>query len=199
MGEIKTNDLQEVKKPAPENYQSIKPETSMSVQDARSTWDSLMENKTDDNIDKTLEKSNENRPSEKPKEDLNQQKGIGDNQEVKREPKNQGELGRTKEEIGLLKLLSSGELDGYVGNNLYTNGGSVVWTEIKDGIPVRYKKGPGGKYFDGKENIRYEGIKHTLEEWKTDDEKIAFLQKYGWLIDNDEVKDYSKKFKPEYQ
>lgn len=198
MGEIKTNDLQEVKKPAPENYQSIKPETSMSVQDARSTWDSLMENKTDDNIGKTLEKNNENRPSEKSKEDLNLQNELGDNQEVNREPKNQGELGRTKEEIGLLELLSSGELDGYVGNDLYTNGGSVIWTEIKNGNPVRYKQGPGGKFFDGKENIRYEGVKHTLEEWKTDDEKIAFLQKYGWLIDNDNVKDYSKKFKPEY-
>ena len=85
-----------------------------------------------------------------------------------------------------------------MGNDLYTTGGSVVWTEIKDGIPIRYKKGPGGKYFDGKENVKFEGKKSIREKWETDDEKLGFLQKYGWLIDNDEVKDYSKKFKPEY-
>ena len=198
MGEIKTNDLQEVKKPAPENYQSIKPETSMSVQDARSTWDSLMENKTDDNIDKTLEKSNENRPSEKPKEDIDHRNEVDVSQETKSESKNQGEPDRTKEEIGLLRLMSSGELDGPVGRDYYITSGSTIRTEIKDGIPVRYKQGPGGKYFDGKENVRFEGKKTIREKWETDDEKLAFLQKYGWLIDNDDVKDYSKKFKPEY-
>lgn len=102
---------------------------------------------------------------------------------------------RTKEETKLLKKLAKGMLDGIVGNDLWTSGGSRVWTEIKNGNPVRYKKGPGGKFFDGKENTRYEGVLHTLEEWKNDDEKLRFLQKFGWLLKDEDAKKYSAKFK----
>lgn len=104
---------------------------------------------------------------------------------------------RSKEENNLLKKLASGLLDGLVGSDLETSGGSRVWTEIKNGKPARYKKGPGGNSFNGKENERHEGVLHTLEEWDTDEEKLEFLQKFGWLIDDEEVQDYSAKFKPQ--
>lgn len=103
---------------------------------------------------------------------------------------------RTDEERMLLDLLNSGALDGYVGDDLTTSGGSTVWMQIKGGIPAQYKEGPGGKFFDGKENTRYSGKLHVLQEWKTDDAKLAFLQKYGWLMDHPAVRAYSVKFKP---
>ena len=68
--------------------------------------------------------------------------------------------------------------------------------QIKNGIPAQYKEGPGGKFFDGKENIRYTGKRHVLQEWKTDDAKLVFLQKYGWLMDHPAVREYSAKYKP---
>ena len=70
---------------------------------------------------------------------------------------------RSKEENNLLKKLASGLLDGLVGSDLETSGGSRVWTEIKNGKPARYKKGPGGNFFNGKENERHEGVLHTLD------------------------------------
>ncbi|MBO5630090.1 MAG: hypothetical protein J5965_13575 [Aeriscardovia sp.] len=103
---------------------------------------------------------------------------------------------KTKEEKGLLAKLLSGALDGQVGDDLTTSGGSTVWTTIKDGKPARYKEGPTKKFFNGKENERIPGVKHTLEEWKTDDEKLSFLQKFGWLMKDEDARAYSSKFKP---
>lgn len=103
---------------------------------------------------------------------------------------------KTKEEKNLLAKLASGALDAFVGNEITTSGKSTVWAEIKEGIPRRYKKGPTTKFFNGKENERVEGKLHTLEEWITDDEKLAFLQKFGWLMDDEDVRKYSAKFKP---
>ncbi len=103
---------------------------------------------------------------------------------------------KTKEEKGLLAKLLSGALDGQVGDDLTTSGGSTVWTTIKDGKPVRYKEGPTKKFFNGKENERISGVKHTLEEWNTDDEKLSFLQKFGWLMKDEDARKYSSKFKP---
>jgi len=103
---------------------------------------------------------------------------------------------RTSEEKNLLAKLLSGVLDGQVGNDLTTTGGSTVWTEIRNGEPVRYKHGPGGKFFNGKENERFDGVLHTLEKWTTDDEKLGFFQKLGWLMEDPDAKNYSAKFKP---
>ena len=66
-----------------------------------------------------------------------------------------GVMKMTSEERELLKRMDAGELDGMVGNMFQTDSGSTVWTIIKNGIPVRFKKGPGGKFFNGKENERY--------------------------------------------
>ncbi len=102
----------------------------------------------------------------------------------------------TNEEKSLLQKLASGVLDGIVGNSTETSGGSTVWTEIKNGTPMVFKRGPGGKFFNGKENERYEGALTITQKWTTAEEKIAFFRKLGWLINDDEVKAYSAKFKP---
>ena len=59
-----------------------------------------------------------------------------------------------------------------------------------------FKQGPGGKFFNGKENERYEGVLHILQKWATDEEKLQFFQKFGWLMKDADVKAYSAKFKP---
>ena len=103
----------------------------------------------------------------------------------------------SNEEQRLLQKLASGVLDGFVGDDLTTTGGSTVWMAIKNGIPVRFKQGPGGRFFNNKENERFEGVMHTLQEWATDEQKLEFLRKFGWLMIDDEVKAYSAMFKPE--
>lgn len=104
---------------------------------------------------------------------------------------------RTNEEKNLLTRLKAGEFDGLVGDDLWTPGGSRVWTAIKDGIPARYKEGPGQRFFNGKENEHIPGVRHVLQEWVTDDDKIGFLRKLGFLINDSAVKDYSAKYKPQ--
>lgn len=78
----------------------------------------------------------------------------------------------TKEEKNLLKKLASGVLDGFVGNDLTTSGGSTIWKTIKNGVPVMFKQGPTKRFFNGKENERIEGVLHTLQEWITDEDKL---------------------------
>ena len=60
---------------------------------------------------------------------------------------------------------------------------------------MSYRQGESERFFNGKENERIPG-KREEERFETDDEKLFFLQKYGWLIDDDEVRAYSAKFKP---
>lgn len=99
------------------------------------------------------------------------------------------------EEEKLLKRLSAGALDGFVGDEIFTTGGSMIWKTIKNGIPVMFKQGSGGKLFNGKENERIEGVLHTLQEWVTDEQKLEFLRKFGFLMKDTAVKAYSAKFK----
>ena len=107
------------------------------------------------------------------------------------------DFGTSNEEKKLLEKLASGLLDGIVGNDLTTSGGSSIWITIKNGIPVQLKQGPNRKIFNGKENEVIEGAIHTLREWLTDEDKLEFLRKFGWLIKKDaDVLAYSAKFKP---
>ena len=102
----------------------------------------------------------------------------------------------TNEEKSLLDKLASGALDGLVGNDLTTTGNSTVWKAIKNGIPVMLKQGPGGKFFNGKENEHFEGVMHILQEWTTDEQKLEFLRKFGWLMKDVAAQTYSALFKP---
>lgn len=104
----------------------------------------------------------------------------------------------TNEERNLLKRMASGALDGFVGDDLTTSGGSSVWRVIKNGngVPAMFKQGSGSRFFNGKENEHIEGVLHTLQEWVTDEQKLEFLRKFGWLMKDEAVKVYSAKFKP---
>lgn len=104
---------------------------------------------------------------------------------------------RTSEEKSLLAKLASGLLDGMVGNEREYRGYNSVYCGkyIKNGEPVSYRQGGSTRFFDGKESERIPGNREE-EHFDTDDRKLEFLQRYGWLTDDDEVKAYSAKFKP---
>ena len=101
----------------------------------------------------------------------------------------------TDEERKLLDRLESGELDCTVGNEFYTSGGSTVTKIIKDGVPKKIKEGPGSKVFNNRENEYHPGKLTTLKTWSGEEEKLLFLRKYGFLMNDDEVNSYSAKFK----
>ena len=103
----------------------------------------------------------------------------------------------TKEEKNLLLKLASGILDGMVGDERVYRGYRNVYCGkyIKDGVPVSYREGESSRFFNGKENERIPG-KREEERYITDEQKLNFLQRFGWLTDDDDVKAYSAKFKP---
>lgn len=97
----------------------------------------------------------------------------------------------TKEERILLKRLAAGEFDGRIGDDLDT-----YYKYIKDGLPVEVWEGKRQRFFDNRTTERFSGnIKKNYYE--SDEEKLEFLRKYGFLINDPQVRSYSKKFKPE--
>lgn len=103
----------------------------------------------------------------------------------------------TQEEKNLLAKLANGELDGMVGDEREYRGYKSVYCGkyIKAGIPVSYRQGESERIFNGRENERIPG-KREEDHYDTDARKLEFLQRYGWLINDDEVRAYSAKFKP---
>lgn len=103
---------------------------------------------------------------------------------------------KTNEEKNLLAKLASGVLDGMVGNEKVYNGYKNVYCGkyIKDGEPISYREGESTRFFDGKENERISG-KRTEEHYDTDDKKLDFMKRYGWLINDEDSKTYSAKYK----
>ena len=104
---------------------------------------------------------------------------------------------KTSEEKSLLAKLASGILDGMVGEERVYRGYKNVYCGkyIKDGEPVSYREGESTRFFNGKENERIPRRREE-EHYDTDEKKLEFLQRYGWLTDDEEVKAYSAKFKP---
>ena len=78
----------------------------------------------------------------------------------------------------LLTRLAEGVYDG-VRTDSEMNG---VWSGfyINKGTPYKFREGKGSKFFDGRENVKTRG-KRTDEPFETEGEKIAFLQKYGFV------------------
>ena len=103
---------------------------------------------------------------------------------------------RSNEEKRLLTKLESGILDGMVGDEKVYHEYKDVYCGkyIKNGEPVSYREGESTRFFNGKENERIPG-KRTEERYDTDDRKLEFLQRYGWLIDDPDARAYSAKFK----
>lgn len=103
---------------------------------------------------------------------------------------------RTDEENRILSKLHSGALDGPFGKALPDNGyGSSLWFVIKNGVPMQMKCGPGGRFFNGKENETWESTPRVDIKWRTDERQLFFFQKYGWLSDDPDIRAYSAKFK----
>lgn len=104
---------------------------------------------------------------------------------------------KTNEEKKLLAKLAGGLLDGRVGDEKVYSGYKNVYCGkyIKDGEPVSYREGESSRLFNGKENERILG-KRTENHYDTDERKLEFLQRYGWLTDDEDAKSYSAKFKP---
>lgn len=103
----------------------------------------------------------------------------------------------TVEEKNLLEKLATGSLDGMVGDEKVYHGYKNVycWKYIKNGIPVSVREGESSRFFNGKENERVPG-KRVEQRYETDEEKLGFLQRYGWLMADPEVRKYSAKYKP---
>ena len=106
-------------------------------------------------------------------------------------------MSRTMEEMNLLARLASGVLDGMVGDEREYRGYKSVYCGkyIKDGVPVSYRQGASERFFNGQENERIPG-KREEEHYDTDERKLEFLQRYGWLMDDEDVRAYSAKYKP---
>lgn len=104
---------------------------------------------------------------------------------------------KTTEEKRLLSKLASGLLDGMVGDEKVYRGYKNIYCGkyIKNGEPVSYRQSESERFFNGRENETIEG-KREEAHYKTDEMKLDFLQRYGWLMKDDEVKAYSAKFKP---
>lgn len=103
----------------------------------------------------------------------------------------------SKEEQLLLERLAAGEFDGAVGDVREYGTHKTVYCGkyIKDGEPVSYRQGESERFFNGKENERIPG-KREEEHYDTDERKLEFLQRYGWLMDDEAVRAYSARFKP---
>lgn len=96
----------------------------------------------------------------------------------------------THEERVLLKRLAAGEFDGRIGDDL-----NNYYKYIKNGIPVEVWEGKTQRFFDNRTTERFAGrIKKKVYE--TDEKKLEFLRKYGFLINDSQVRKYSQQFKP---
>lgn len=106
-------------------------------------------------------------------------------------------MSRTPEENRLLERMARGEFDGPVGSDFVTGTFKKVyhWKLIKDGVPVFIRQGESTRTFGGKEWETASG-KRTEQRYETDEQKLEFLKRFGWLIPDKEAKDYSAKFKP---
>ncbi len=104
---------------------------------------------------------------------------------------------KTTEEKRLLERMANKEFDGPVGDDFVTGSYRKVyhWKMIREGIPISIREGESTRFFNGKENEKISG-KRTEQLFDTDDLKLEFLQRFGWLMNDREVREYSAKFKP---
>ncbi len=100
------------------------------------------------------------------------------------------------EENRVLQLLEDGELDGTVGDyRTYRRFRSVLCGRyIQDGIPVFFQEGKLPAAVSDKDEDSDELYREEVR-YDTTEGKLEFLRKYGWLIDNDEVRRYSARYK----
>ncbi len=104
----------------------------------------------------------------------------------------------TNEEKNLLAKLASGELDGQVGEESLDTDRKDIYCGmfIKNGEPVAYLQTEAPRFIGGKENEKIPG-KRSEKLYNTDEYKLEFLREYGWLMDDEDARKYSMKFRSE--
>ena len=102
----------------------------------------------------------------------------------------------TNEERNLLAKLASGELDGMVGEESVCHNYKNAYCGkfIKDGKPVSYTQTEFPRFIGSKENEHIPG-KRSEKHYNTDEYKLEFLREYGWLMDDEDARKYSARFK----
>lgn len=94
----------------------------------------------------------------------------------------------------LLKRLNAGEFDGAMHDKF--GNGTLVEYEIKDSIPTRTYHGKTQRFFNGRENEKWNKVEKQVFE--TDDQKKEFIRRYGYngnLFNNDqEARRISKEY-----
>ena len=99
----------------------------------------------------------------------------------------------TREEQFLLEKLAGGLLDGAVGDEREYRVYRSVYCgkKIRNGVPVSYRQSEPSGSPTGQDPVEREE-----ETFDTEERKLEFLQRYGWLMEDEDVKAYSAKFKP---
>ena len=105
-------------------------------------------------------------------------------------------MNHTPEEQHLLERMASGYLDGMVGDEREYHCYRKVFCgkAIRNGIPVCYRQSEPSRNPDNGEN-RSEMTREE-ELFDTEEKKLEFLQRYGWLMADEEAREYSAKYKP---
>lgn len=78
----------------------------------------------------------------------------------------------------LLKRLKAGEFDGAMYDKFGDNG-TITEYEIKNGIPTRTYHGKTQRFFNGKENEKWNKVEKQV--FDTDEQKIDFINRYGFI------------------
>lgn len=107
-------------------------------------------------------------------------------------------MDKTADEKHLLEKLKSGSLDGFVGSKqIFSIYKQVCCGKyIKRGEPVSYREGSATRFFNNRVSELIPGNRKE-KHFDTDERKLEFLQRYGFLIDDKEVKAYSAMYKPQ--
>ena len=102
----------------------------------------------------------------------------------------------TEEEQELLSLLKSGKLDGNVGDRRRCREYRTAYygRRIVSGVPYIYKETEAAVIKVGKLR-RVQSATYYVDACESDDQKLEFLQNYGWLMEDSRAKAYSARFK----
>ena len=84
----------------------------------------------------------------------------------------------TNEEMNLITMVRFGVLDGSLFKDLVLDNGDILRYEIRGGKIVLYTQSLSL-------NV------HVIKEWKSDEEILSFLYRYGWLMNDIDVRRYS--------
>ena len=103
----------------------------------------------------------------------------------------------TNEEKNLLAKLASGALDGVVGEETpcAEYKGTYCGKYIQDGEPVEYWQVKPSRPID--KGIGRFDCKRSQKVYNTDEYKLEFLREYGWLMKDNDARQYSAKFRSE--